>query len=278
MRNNKIHNVERLSVIVTTYNRPDALAVALAGYQAQSTQAFDLLIADDGSTEETRKVIDDFRARTALSVQHVWHEDRGFRAAAIRNRAIAATRADYVIFSDGDCVPARDFVARHQILAERGWFVAGNRILLGAAFTKKALKESLPLHEFGAAAWLTAWLKRDINRWLPLLRLGNAAWRKSSPQRWEGVKTCNLAVWRDDLVRINGLDEAYSGWGLEDSDLVIRLLHAGVRHKSARFAAPVFHLWHAENDRSRLTENQRRLDAILQSDRMRAEHGLDQYA
>ena len=87
-----------------------------------------------------------------------------------------------------------------------------------------------------------------------------------------------LAAWREDLARINGLDESYSGWGLEDSDLVIRLLHAGVKHKNGRFAAPVFHLWHAENDRSRLAENQRRLDDILQSDRVRAERGLDQYA
>ena len=107
-------------------------------------------------------------------------------------------------------------------------------------------------------------------RWL---RSATAAFRKRAPQRWEGVKTCNLAAWRDDLLRVNGLDESYSGWGLEDSDLVIRLLHAGVRHKSARFAAPVFHLWHAENDRSRLAENQRRLDALITSQRVAAEIG-----
>jgi GT2 family glycosyltransferase len=223
-------------------------------------------------------VIDDFRSRSGMAVNHVWHEDRGFRAAAIRNRALAATHADYIVFSDGDCVPARDFVARHRALAERGWFVAGNRILLSAAFTRRALLETLPLHEFCAARWLLAWARRDINRWLPLARLPDGAWRKSAPARWEGVKTCNFAAWRDDLVRINGLDEAYSGWGLEDSDLVIRLLHAGVKHKSGRFATPVFHLWHAENDRSRLAENQRRLDLLLNSDQVRAGQGLDQYA
>ncbi|HKC45115.1 MAG TPA: galactosyltransferase-related protein, partial [Burkholderiales bacterium] len=85
------------------------------------------------------------------------------------------------------------------------------------------------------------------------------------------------SAWREDLERVNGLDESYSGWGLEDSDLVIRLLHAGVRHKSARFAAPLFHLWHPENDRSRLADNQRRLDAVLASDRVTAELGLDRY-
>jgi glycosyltransferase involved in cell wall biosynthesis len=268
----------KTAVIVTTYNRPDALAAVLAGYAAQSTQAFELVIADDGSTAETRAVIDEFRARLSQPLQHVWHEDQGFRAAAIRNRALAATGADYIVFSDGDCVPAPDFVSRHQSLAERGCFVAGNRILLSAGFTRRALAAKLPLHAFGSAAWLRAWLSGDVNRLLPLWRVGDGAWRKSSPQRWEGVKTCNLAVWREDLQRINGLDEAYSGWGLEDSDLAIRLLHAGVKHKSGRFATPVFHLWHAENDRSRLAENRRRLDAILQSDRVRAERGLDQYA
>lgn len=268
----------KTAVIVTTYNRPDALAAVLAGYRAQTSQDFELLVADDGSTADTRKVIDDFRQRAAIPVNHVWHEDRGFRAAAIRNRAAATTRADYIIFSDGDCVPARDFVARHQQLAERGWFVAGNRILLDAAFTQRALRDALPLYQFGNLSWLLAWLKRDINRWLPLLRLPDGNWRRSAPQRWEGVKTCNLAVWRDDLQRVNGLDETYSGWGLEDSDLVIRLLHAGIQHKDGRFATPVFHLWHAENDRSRLAENQRRLDTLLESKQTRAALGLDQYA
>lgn len=267
----------KTAVIVTTYNRPDALAAVLAGYQAQSAQAFELLIADDGSIAATRKVIDDFRSRATMPVNHVWHEDQGFRAAAIRNRALAATAADYIIFSDGDCVPAQHFVAQHRCLAERGWFVAGNRVLLNAGFSGRVLRDGLPIHAWTFGAWLAAWVKHDINRWLPLVTLPDGAFRRAAPRRWEGVKTCNLAVWRDDLVRVNGLDETYSGWGLEDSDLVIRLLHAGVRHKSARFAAPVFHLWHAENDRRRLAENQRRLDALIGSTRIAAELGLNRY-
>ncbi len=267
----------RIAVIVTTYNRPDALAAVLAGYRAQCAAEFELIIADDGSTDDTRRVIEEFKSRVAFPVAHVWHEDRGFRAAAIRNRALAATRADYIIFSDGDCVPAPRFVERHQQLAERGWFVAGNRVLLNEGLTRRVLRDGLPIHDWTFTAWLAAWLRRDINRWLPLVRLPDGRFRKSAPQRWEGVKTCNLAAWRDDLVRVNGLDETYSGWGLEDSDLVIRLLHAGIKHKSARFAAPVFHLWHAENDRSRLAGNQRRLDALIASQRTAAELGVDRY-
>lgn len=268
----------RTAVIVTTYNRPDALAAVLEGYLAQTGQHFELLVADDGSTEDTRKVVTDYAARATFPLRHVWQEDLGFRAAAARNRAIAATSADYIIFTDGDCIPPRDFVAQHCRLAEAGYFLSGNRILLSETFTQQSLTLQLPLHERDLPAWLLPRLRGDINRWLPLLRLPDGDWRRRAPERWAGAKTCNLSVWRDDLVRVNGLDESYSGWGLEDSDLVIRLIHAGVRHKSARFAAPVFHLWHRENDRSRLPENQRQLEALLASDRVAAQLGLSQYS
>lgn len=267
----------KTAVIVTTYNRPDALAAVLAGYQSQEDAAFELVVADDGSTGATRAAVDAFKEYARFPVRHVWHEDRGFRAAAIRNRAVAATQADYIVFSDGDCVPPPYFVAQHKRLAEPGWFVAGNRALLSAQFSERVLHERIPIHKWSRANWLAAWLKRDINRWLPLITLPDGGFRKRAPQRWEGVKTCNLAAWRPDLIQVNGLDETYSGWGLEDSDLVIRLLHAGIRHKSARFAAPVFHLWHSENDRSRLAENQRLLDELLASSRSVAALGIGQY-
>lgn len=267
----------RTAVIVTTYNRPDALAAALDGYLAQDDREFDLIIADDGSTVETRMVIDAYERRTPFGLRHVWQEDRGFRAAAIRNRALAATDADYIIFSDGDCVPSRRFVSRHRALAEPGYFLSGNRVLLSESFTAEVLRRHLPLHDWSTLDWLGAWLKRDINRWLPLVTLPDGAFRKRASGQWSGVKTCNLSAWRADLMRVNGLDESYSGWGLEDSDLVIRLLHSGVRHKSARFAAPVFHLWHRDFDRSRFADNQRRLDEILASRRTEARVGVNQY-
>jgi glycosyltransferase involved in cell wall biosynthesis len=268
----------RAAVVVPTYNRPDALAAALDGYLEQDTLAFELIVADDGSTPDTRKLVEDYAARASIAIRHVWHEDRGFRAGAIRNRAMTQTRAEYVIFSDGDCVPPPFFVSRHLALAERGCFLAGNRMLLTEKFTRSVLDGRVPIHRWGAAQWLAAWAKRDVNRALPLVRLPDGAFRKTHPARWAGVKTCNFSAWRADLERVNGFDERYSGWGLEDSDLVIRLLHAGVKHKSARFAAPVFHLWHRENDRTNLAENQRRLAEILGSERIEALAGLDQYS
>jgi glycosyltransferase involved in cell wall biosynthesis len=268
----------KTAVIVTTYNRPDALRAVLDGYLKQDCGDFELLVADDGSTDDTRQLVAQYTARAPFPLRHVWQEDLGFRPGAARNRAMAASTAEYVIFTDGDCVPPADFVRRHATLAEPGHFLGGNRILLSETFTRRALQEQLPLHEWSTAGWLLAWLRRDINRLLPLLRLPDGAFRRRHPQQWQGIKTCNFSAWRTDLQRVNGFDEAYSGWGLEDSDLVIRLLHAGVRHKNARFATPLFHLWHRENDRSQLPENQRRLDALLASTQIEAQQGLNQYA
>lgn len=271
-------NQFRIAVVVTTYNRPDALAAVLAAYLAQTDSNFEVLVADDGSTDETAQVVKNFQSKARFPVQHIWQEDDGFRAAAIRNRALAATSAEYIIFTDGDCIPLPDFVARHRMLSEPACFLSGNRLLLSQAFTLRALGEKLPIHTWHGRQWLSAKLRGDINRIVPLLRLPNLlGWRKRSPQRWQGAKTCNLSAWREDLLRVNGLDESYTGWGQEDSDLVVRLIRTGILNKSARFAAPVLHLWHKENDRSQLEENQRRLQQVLNATHTRSMRGVDQY-
>lgn len=267
----------KTAVVVTTYNRPDALELVLNAYCDQSDQDFALIVADDGSTGDTADIVRYFAGRAQFSLSHVWHEDRGFRAAAIRNRAVALTIADYVVFTDGDCVPSRHFVRHHKSLAEPGYFLGSNRVLLNATLTARVIHDRIPIHTWNGVDWAMAWSRREMNRILPLLTLPDSWFRKWAPDRWEGIKTCNLSVWRSDLVRVNGLDELYEGWGMEDSDLVIRLLHAGVKHKNARFATPVFHLWHSEQDRSRVPANQQRLDALLQSMSVRAAAGLDQY-
>lgn len=188
------------------------------------------------------------------------------------------TSADYVIFSDRDCIPLPTFIAQHRFLAEPGWFLTGNRILLSEAFTHRVLKDNLPIHTWTTGQWVFALMKKDINRLMPLLSLPIATpLRKLRAHSWNGAMTCNLSAWREDVMRINGLDEVYSGWGLEDSDLVIRLIRSGVCRKSLRFAAPVLHLWHKENDRMSLTENRRQLDDLLHSERICATRGVQQY-
>jgi glycosyltransferase involved in cell wall biosynthesis len=268
----------KTAVVVTTYNRPDALTLALEGFLSQKDKNYELMVADDGSTIETKKIINYYQKKNLIKISHVWQEDKGFRAAAIRNRAIAETSADYVIFSDGDCVPLSDFVGQHKYLAEKNWFVAGSRILLSASFTLNILKEQIPVYNWRMSQWIKARIKEDINRLSPFFSLPiSDLFRKVTPNSWNGVMTCNMAAWRKDLIKINGFDEDYVGWGLEDSDLVIRLLHAKILRKSARFSSPVLHLWHKENDRECLPENRRRLDELMRSNRFLAVKGVNQY-
>jgi glycosyltransferase involved in cell wall biosynthesis len=267
-----------LSVIVTTYNQPEFLHAVLAGYLAQRDADFEVIVADDGSTAETTQLVDAFRTQADFSLKHVWHEDSGFRAGAIRNRAIAAASGEYIVFTDGDCIPRSNFVTGHRSLAEHGCFLAGNRILLSQDFTRRIVAEQIPVHAWSALRLSKARGQGDVNRLLPLLRLplGHRL-RTRGGQRWAGARTCNLSAWRDDLLTVNGFDEAYSGWGLEDSDLALRLIHSGVQKKSGQFALPVLHLWHPENARDDLERNRQMLEELMQSRRVRAVCGVDRY-
>lgn len=267
-----------ISVIVTTYNRPDALALVLAGLRAQSERDIEIIVADDGSTEDTGAAIRAAAsAAGAPSIRHVWQEDRGFRAGAARNRAAAQAQGDYLIFLDGDCVPRPDFIARHRALAERGWMVAGTRALLSEAFTREALARREPIHLWHPLHWRAAHRRGEINRLLPLAALPLGPLRKLASHRWQRVRTCNLAVWRDDFFAVNGFDESFQGWGFEDSDLAVRLLNRGVRRKEGAYAIAVLHLWHRENDRAHEGSNWERLQQRLRSGTTRITPGLDQY-
>jgi len=268
---------ELISVVVSTYERPDALAAVLRGLSRQSDRGFEVIIADDGSGAATAAVIAQWRAKLGVSLTHARQEHCGFRAAEIRNRAIAASRGFYCVFLDGDCIPRADFIAQHRCLADPGWFVAGNRILLSDEMTGSVLAQGLEPETWDFAALLKH-RRKGINRLAPALRLPLGILRKAASQRWEGARTCNLAVARRDLERVDGFDASFNGWGLEDSDLAIRLIHAGVRRKDGRFATGVFHLWHREYDRTRLADNQARLDDVLRGDRIRALRGLSTLA
>ncbi len=263
-----------ISVIVTTYNREDALAAALRALAAQTDTNFEIVIADDGSGPETRRLIESLTAKLPVRIRHVWHEHQGFRGGEIRNRAIRASKGSYCIFLDGDCLARADFVATHRRLAEPGWFVAGNRILLSPKLTEAVLAGGVVAEAWPLSTFARERMRGGVNRLLPVLRVPLGPLRKLRHNDWEGAKTCNLAVARRDLDRTDGFDTNYSGWGLEDSDLVIRLLHAGVHRKDGRFATGVLHLWHAPADRTRLPENERRLKAAHKDGRVRAENGL----
>lgn len=274
----------KISLIVSTYNRPDALHLVLAGIAAQTwdkelaASEVEVIVADDGSREDTRQLVERWQQGFPVALRHVWHEDAGFRLAAIRNRSAAQAQGRWLIFIDGDCIPATDFLRRHWQLAQAGYALAGNRLLLAESFTQQVCRQgdSRFLH-WPAVAWWRAWRRGDINKPFPWLRLPDGPWRKWRSGNWKIIKGCNIGVWKDDLVAINGFNEAFNGWGYEDSDFAVRILRLGRGLKDGRFAVPVLHLWHRENDRSQEPENRARLQAILQSTAIRADVGLDQY-
>ena len=267
---------ELISLIVTTYNRENALDAVLRSLSSQSDRNFEVVVADDGSGSSTAAIIDSWRPRLGASLAHVWQENRGFRAASIRNRAVLASRGGYCVFLDGDCIARPDFVAAHRALAERSWFVTGNRILMSKELTDAVLSEQLQPEHWTLTGWFGQRLRGGINRLLPVLRLPLGPLRRIRWRAWRGARSCNLGIWRSDLDRVNGFDAAYSGWGREDSDLLVRLLHAGVCRKDGVFATGVLHLWHPEADRSHLPENERQLRSVRASDRVRAQLGLQQ--
>ena len=231
----------KISVLVTTYNRPDALGLVLRALAAQSAGDFEVVVADDGSAPDTLAVIEALRPGLGFDLRHVWQADEGFRAPMARNRAAAVATGDYFIFLDGDCVPLRDFIAMHRRLARPNWFVSGNRILLSESFTRQAIAEQIPLWQWSAGQWLAARLTGKVNRLTPVLRLAN--WSRPQPD-WIGAKTCNLAAWKDDFLVVNGFDENFLGWGCEDDDFGQRLRASGVRLASILHRTCSYHLWH----------------------------------
>ncbi|WP_073212286.1 glycosyltransferase family 2 protein [Massilia sp. CF038] len=244
-----------ISVVITTYNRPDALTAVVQACFAQSDTNFEIIIADDGSTANTQACIDALKARSPVPLQHVWQPDNGFRAAMARNRGTLAARGDYIVFLDGDCVPQRDFIAQHRKLARPGFLVSGSRVLLSEALTGRILSEQIDLP--AASAWqkLLWRLRGDFNKVLQVLLRWPDLGRESRRFTWRRIKSCNLGVWRADLDAVDGFDESFLGWGHEDSDLVVRLYNAGIMRKDGAFATEVFHLWHREAKRDQASSN-----------------------
>ncbi len=265
---------ELISVIVTTYNRDDALAAVLRSLGRQTDRDFEVIVADDGSGPATAALVAASKATVGHRVEHVWHEDKGFRAGEIRNRAVLAALGDYCVFLDGDCIVRPDFVAMHRQLAEPGTFVTGNRILLSRDLTAKVLRDGLTPETWNCRTWIAERLRGGVNRLSALLKLPLGPLRRLRAKQWRGARSANLAIWRRDLLTVDGYDSDYAGWGKEDSDIIVRLLRAGIARKDGSFATGVIHLWHQEADRSALPENERKLGLILDGDSVRAKRGL----
>jgi glycosyltransferase involved in cell wall biosynthesis len=246
-----------ISIIITTYNRPDALQAVVEACFAQGDKNFEIVIADDGSAAGTSDCVGRLKSCSPVTLQHVWQPHQGFRAAMVRNLGTLAASGDYIVFLDGDCIPQRDFVAQHRKLARRGYMVTGSRVLLSPRMTERILTEKIDLHAIGLAGKLSLRAAGHINKVLQLLFTWPDLGREKKHFSWRRIKGCNLGVWRSDLELVNGFDESFVGWGHEDADLAVRLFNAGVMRKDGAFATEVFHLWHGQAPRDQASSNQR---------------------
>lgn len=259
----------RLALVITTYERPDALAAVLESVGHQHVAPAEIVIADDGSGPATREVVQRFGARSPIPTRFVTQQHSGFRLTRLRNIAIAATPLDYLVFIDGDMVLHAGFIADHARLARRGFFTQGVRVRADEKLSGRLLAEpALPVKFWsrGLGSLRRAYLLRS------------AALRSATRTLANGIiaiKGCNQAFWRDDLVRVNGFNEAFEGWGPEDKELAARLRNAGVNRQTLLFGGIALHLHHPPASRAALPANLALLENTVARRLVRCERGLD---
>lgn len=255
----------RTSLMISTYERPDALAAVLRSVLHQSKIPHEVVIGDDGSGPETAELLQDF-AKKGLNIVHRWLPHDGFQLARMRNHAAAAATGDYLIITDDDIVLHPEFIADHETVAEQGYFVQGTRVLLGEEPTEIAYK----------AEQYWPGLLADVGNRKNLLRSALLSRLFSGPMEGlRGIRTCNFAVWREDYVRVNGFNEDFVGWGREDSEFVTRLFNAGVKRRNLKFAALGCHLHHPPRSRDALERNDATLAQTIDAKAVRCERGLN---
>lgn len=262
----------KISLIVSTYNRPDALSVCLDSVRFQTLMPDEIIIGDDGSKEETKKMIDKLRNEFTIPVIHVWHEDNGFRLAKMRNKSVAKATGDYIIEIDGDIMLSPHFIADHMRLAKKGYYVKGGRVNLNKklsdAICKTERSRSVNFFTKGIES------KRENSLHLTLLSLYLAPrYRKNS----SAALGCNMSFWKEDFIKINGYDETFEGWGCEDYDLANRLQRSGLQKRYLKFAGIVYHLWHEDKHMYNFENNQAYERVQNEKQVVRCDKGIDQY-
>ena len=262
------------SLIITTYNWPQALRLSVESVLNQTILPREIIIADDGSTTETRETIDRLRKQSPIPIIHVWQPDEGFRLSKIRNRGIAAASSEYIIFVDGDCILEPHFIEDHIYYAQRERAICGPRIKLVSSATAKILETGcfVPPCFLSPKIRLGYNLSAIRNRWLCdrfVYEVGNLQTRAK-------LHGCNMAFWKSDAIRINGFDEEYAAWGWEDRDFGFRLRRSGVKIKYVRFAALHYHLFHPKKANSSNVTAEL-FKRCVEQNYIRAEKGLDQY-
>lgn len=262
----------KISLIISTYNRPDALRLCLLSAINQSRAADEIIIGDDGSQPETRDMINDIRSTTDIPIIHVWHEDNGFRLAMMRNKSVAASSGDYIIEIDGDIILHRDFISDHVRLAKRGCYLKGGRTNLGKRLTERLCKEAKPKNINIFTRGIEGKAENALHMF-PIAKIIAPYYR----QHKETALGCNMSFFRDDFEKINGYDEFFEGWGGEDGDFGRRLQRAGLKKLQLKFAGIVYHLWHEDKY---MYNKQLNFDYSMRKDEdqpIRCRNGYDKY-
>lgn len=261
-----------ISLIVSTYNRPDALAVCLDSIAHQSRLPDEVIISDDGSRADTAALIEEISKEFPVPLKHVWHEDRGFRLAEIRNKSVAASIGDYIIETDGDIMLHPRFVEDHERMASPNKYLKGTRVLLSKRLTDAICRSGrsirIPFWHSGIEA------KRETGIRSPFM----ARLMRDNFKKGHAIGLgCNMSFWRKDFEAVNGYDEDFTGWGKEDDDLAHRLHRLGSIKRDLRFYGIVYHLWHPEATRASHSVNEARMREHDDSGLVRVERGLDSH-
>ena len=265
-------NGPALSLVVTTYQRPEALAAVLATAIAQQQSPAEILVADDGSSDSTADVVRAASRQSPVPVRHLWQEHQGFRLTRSRNMAIHAAQGDYIVFVDGDMLLHPHFVADHQRFAQVGRYTQGVRILLDEARTRELIAAPLPVPTATGAGL------GGLRRLYALHAPRASDCLRNIANKLIAVKGCNQGFWRRDLFAANGFNEEITGWGPEDKELCARLEFNGIRRQSLLFGGIAFHLCHASAARERRAANETVYEATLQNRSRRCALGLDRPA
>ncbi|MEW6097304.1 MAG: glycosyltransferase family 2 protein [bacterium] len=260
---------EGVSLFITTYNWAEALELCLMSILRQTLTPNEIIIADDGSKEDTKRLIDTYTPKFSVPLIHVWQEDKGFRAAAIRNKAVAQSQFSYLIFIDGDVILDKDFISHHLQFVEKNCFLQGSRVLLGKTLSKQAL------HHKKINFSIFTWGVSNRKNMLKIPWLSKTLSIKNT--NLTGIRTCSFSLFKEDFIKVNGFNEAFQGWGREDSEFAVRLFNSGLYRKNIKFSATQYHLYHPEHDRTNLTKNDSLLKLAIERKITYCENGFDKY-
>jgi glycosyltransferase involved in cell wall biosynthesis len=257
------------SLVISTYNWPQALELVLLSAKRQSTLPGEVIVADDGSGEETRKLIEGFQKDFPVPLHHVWHEDNGFQKSIILNKAIAKAKGEYIIAVDGDMIMERHFVEDHLALSEPNVFVYGKRVklkesILSLMFRKKKIRFNF----FSAGV-----SKRGRTLRIPYL----ADKYEANDFRYGAVRGCNISFWRGDFIKVNGYNEEMTGWGKEDTELTHRFFNNGMLGKNVKYRAIAYHIYHKDTSRERDVINTAIQQKTIDDNIKAAPKGISQY-